>query len=262
MRTFKFVVIAMSLLMMNCKNQTEKIVDLASETADVLHETTKPDSLNILPIEHASMILAYKNAVIYVDPVKAELYKDKEYPNYILITDIHGDHMDTETLNSFDLSNVTLIVPKAVADLLPNVKAKNIVIMNNGEHKSFDDFDVEAIPMYNLRKEALKYHEKGRGNGYVLTIGNERIYISGDTEDIPEMRQLKNIDIAFLCMNLPYTMTVESAASAVLDFKPKKVYPYHYRGTEGLSDIYKFKTIVNKENPDIEVIQLNWYKQQ
>lgn len=121
------------------------------------------------------------------------------------------------------------------------------------------DVAIEAIPMYNLRKEALKFHEKGRGNGYILTLGGERVYISGDTEDIPEMRNLENIDIAFVCMNLPYTMTVESAASAVLDFKPKKVYPYHYRGTEGLSDVGKFKTLVNEGDSSIDVIQLDWY---
>jgi L-ascorbate metabolism protein UlaG (beta-lactamase superfamily) len=113
--------------------------------------------------------------------------------------------------------------------------------------------------MYNLREEALKFHTKGRGNGYILTINEERIYISGDTEDIPEMRALEDIDKAFVCMNLPYTMTVESAASAVLDFKPTVVYPYHYRGTDGLSDIEKFKTMVTNDNKDIEVVFLKWY---
>ncbi len=97
-----------------------------------------------------------------------------------------------------------------------------------------------------------------RGNGYIITLGKKRLYFSGDTEDIPEMRALQYIDMAFVCMNLPYTMTVESAASAVLEFKPKQVYPYHYRGTEGLSDVVKFKELVSK-NPDIEVIQLDWY---
>ena len=113
--------------------------------------------------------------------------------------------------------------------------------------------------MYNLREEALKFHSKGRGNGYVFTVNEERIYFSGDTEDIPEMRTLKNIDKAFVCMNLPYTMVVESAADAVLAFKPKQVFPYHYRGTNGLSDVAKFKEIVNKNNPTIKVVQLNWY---
>ena len=131
--------------------------------------------------------------------------------------------------------------------------------MINGSKVDYDVFSVEAIPMYNLRDEALKYHPKGRGNGYVLTFGKERVYISGDTEDISEMRELKNIDKAFICMNLPYTMTVENAAKAVLDFKPKQVYPYHYRGTEGYSDIEKFKSIINENSKAIEVTELNWY---
>ena len=137
--------------------------------------------------------------------------------------------------------------------------SKTIVTLNNGDSFDFNGVKIEAIPMYNLREEALKFHTKGRGNGYLLTINDERIYISGDTEDIPEMRNLKNIDKAFVCMNLPYTMTVESAASAVLEFKPKQVYPYHYRGTEGLSDIEKFKNLVNKSDKSINVLLLDWY---
>jgi L-ascorbate metabolism protein UlaG (beta-lactamase superfamily) len=183
-----------------------------------------------------------------------------EKPDYILITDIHGDHMDAQTLKDLDLTEVTVVAPRAVIDKLPELKTKELIVMNNGETRQLAGITIEAIPMYNLRKEALKYHEKGRGNGYVLTLGMERIYISGDTEDIPEMRNLKNIDIAFVCMNLPYTMTVESAARAVLEFKPKKVYPYHYRGTEGMSDVDNFKKLVNTGNTDIEIVQLNWYK--
>jgi L-ascorbate metabolism protein UlaG (beta-lactamase superfamily) len=135
----------------------------------------------------------------------------------------------------------------------------NSISINNDEAKTFDSFNIEAIPMYNLREEALKFHPKGRGNGYVFTFGDDRVYFSGDTEDISEMRALKNIDKAFICMNLPYTMTVESAANAVLEFKPKQVYPYHYRGTDGLSDVEKFKSIVSTANSKIEVIQLDWY---
>ena len=109
--------------------------------------------------------------------------------------------------------------------------------------------------MYNLTADRLKYHNKGRGNGYVFTVGGKRIYISGDTEDIPEMRALKNIDVAFVCMNLPYTMTEEQAASAVREFKPKIVYPYHYRG----SDVEKFKKLVG-EDSGVEVRLRDWYK--
>ncbi|RXJ45882.1 MBL fold metallo-hydrolase [Gelidibacter gilvus] len=248
-------------LLFNCKNSTEKVVEMASESANELYETTKPEEIKIIPIEHATMILAHKDQVVYVDPVGGlEAFSGQEKPDYILITDIHGDHLDLSTLERMVLDSTTLIVPKAVKEKLPELKAKEIIVMNNGDIKDFGIFSIEAIPMYNLRPEALKYHEKGRGNGYVLTWNDQRIYISGDTEDIPEMRNLKNIDIAFVCMNLPYTMTVESAASAVLEFQPKKVYPYHYRGTDGMSDIAKFKSIINKDHPNIEVMQLNWYK--
>ena len=113
--------------------------------------------------------------------------------------------------------------------------------------------------MYNLTEERKNFHTKGRGNGYVVTLGGKRVYVSGDTEDIPEMRALKDIDAAFVCMNLPYTMDVDHAADAVLAFKPKIVYPYHYRGKEGMSDVEKFKTLVSKEKA-VEVRLLKWYK--
>jgi L-ascorbate metabolism protein UlaG (beta-lactamase superfamily) len=105
-------------------------------------------------------------------------------------------------------------------------------------------------------------HTKGRGNGYVLGIGGKNIYISGDTQGIPEMRALKNIDVAFICMNLPYTMDVKEAADAVLAFKPKIVYPFHYRGTSGLSDVNGFKSLVDAGNEGIEVRIRNWYPAQ
>ncbi|TXE10870.1 MBL fold metallo-hydrolase [Gelidibacter salicanalis] len=259
-RLFPIAIMAI-LLTVSCKDSTEKVVEMASETANDMHKTTAVDSVSVIPIEHASLILAYKDVVIYVDPVGgAEAFVDQEKPDYILITDIHGDHLDVNTLQGMTLDSTILVVPQAVKDKLPKLNVNEIVVMHNGDTKDFKNYSIEAIPMYNLRPESLKFHEKGRGNGYVLSLGEQRIYISGDTEDIPEMRQLKNIDIAFVCMNLPYTMTVESAASAVLDFKPKKVYPYHFRGTDGMSDVKQFKALVNKENSDIEVVQIEWYK--
>jgi len=216
----------------------------------------------INPISHGSLIIEYGDETIYIDPVgSSETFKDLKSPTIVLITDIHGDHLNSETLQNVSDSTATLIVPKAVNDRLnETIKGKRIVL-NNLEKTTVNDIHVEAIPMYNLREEALKFHEKGRGNGYVITLGKERIYISGDTEDIPEMRALQNIDKAFVCMNLPWTMTIESAADAVLEFKPKEVYPYHYRGTEGLSDVEDFKTIVNSGNEKIKVNLLNWYKE-
>lgn len=181
-------------------------------------------------------------------------------PDMIFITDVHGDHMNLKTLKELDLTNTIIIAPMAVSTKITSLKPKKVVVMSNDETKDLGSLKVEAIPMYNLREEALKFHTKGRGNIYVLTINGKRIYFSGDEEDIPEMRSLKNIDKAFVCMNLPYTMTVESAVSAVLDFEPKEVYPYHYRGTDGLSDIAKFKTLVNQGNENIQVVQLEWYQ--
>ncbi len=216
--------------------------------------------ITITPISHASMIIEYDQYVIYIDPTGGKkAYEGKKDPTYILITDIHGDHLDQKTLKNLSLQNTVIIAPKAVSDKLTDVTSKEIIVLENGTQTTVKDIGIEAIPMYNLRKEALKFHPKGRGNGYVITLGTKRIYISGDTEDIPEMRNLKNIDMAFICMNLPYTMPVESAASAVIDFKPKKVYPYHYRGLTGKSDIDNFKKIVTEANQAIEVVLLEWY---
>ncbi len=220
----------------------------------------KKNNLKITPISHATAVISFDKEVIYLDPTGgATAFSKFEKPTYILITDIHGDHFDAKTLNELDLSNTTIIAPRAVTDKFQNSKAEELIVINNDEQKAFKNFSVEAIPMYNLREDALKFHTKGRGNGYVLTINKERIYFSGDTEDIPEMRNLKNIDKAFVCMNLPYTMTVENAADAVLAFKPKEVFPYHYRGTGGLSDVEKFKQIVTEKNKAIKVVQLDWY---
>jgi L-ascorbate metabolism protein UlaG (beta-lactamase superfamily) len=189
----------------------------------------------------------------------AKAFEGQKRPTLVLITDIHGDHLNTDTLETLNLNAIPLVAPQAVVDKIPSEIHDSPTVLSNGEVKTVSGINIEAIPMYNLREEALKFHEKGRGNGYLLTLGDERVYISGDTEDIPEMRNLKNIDKAFVCMNLPYTMPVESAASAVLNFKPKQVFPYHYRGTEGLSDVNKFKSLVDEEDASIEVSLLKWY---
>ena len=249
------------LIFSSCKNESKNNSETAI-TAEV-NTAVQPEmksSLKITPISHATMVLEHEDTVIYTDPVGgSEAFKAQKKPTIVLITDIHGDHLSAETLENLDLSNAVVVMPKAVSEKLPELNALERIVLDNGKTTTVNKHTIEAIPMYNLREEALKFHAKGRGNGYVITLGEERIYISGDTEDIPEMRALKNIDKAFVCMNLPYTMPIESAASAVLEFKPKQVYPYHFRGTEGFSDVTLFKTIVNNGNKDIEVIQLNWY---
>src|SRR5690606_8303977 len=158
-----------------------------------------------------------------------------------------------------ELGNVPIIAPQAVHDQLSDSLQQHIRVMSNGETLEEQGISIEAIPMYNLREEAKQFHEKGRGNGYVLEKNGTRLYIAGDTEDIREMSDLTDIDIALMPMNLPYTMTVEKAAEAVLEFAPKKVYPYHFRGTEGMADVERFKQLVNEGNKDIEVVMLEWY---
>ncbi|MDG5491864.1 MBL fold metallo-hydrolase [Psychroserpens sp. SPM9] len=253
------------LLAISCKTDPKPATTDAMEanSKDLVSETpSKENSLSIHPISHATMALTYGNDVIYVDPTGgAQAFKGLPMATTVLITDIHGDHFDLKTLSGLNLSKATVIAPKAVADLFPeDLKTGKTVVLNNDDaFEVSSGFSVKAIPMYNLREEALQFHSKGRGNGYVLTLGGERIYISGDTEDIPEMRALQQIDKAFVCMNLPWTMTVDKAAEAVMEFKPKTVYPYHYRGKDGMSDVKKFKTLINQGDESIEVIQLDWY---
>lgn len=221
---------------------------------------TSKGPLKIQPVFHGCVILSWKNTTIYVDPYGgAKAFKDKPAPDLILITDIHGDHLNTETLKSIDGSKATYVVPRAVADQLPDSLKNKVLVLDNG--KSTDQFGISitAVPMYNLPEDAESKHTKGRGNGYLMVFGDKTLYISGDTEDTPEMRSLKNIDVAFVCMNLPYTMDINQAASAVLEFKPKVVYPYHYRGKDGLSDTEAFKKLVDTGNRRIEVRLRNWY---
>jgi L-ascorbate metabolism protein UlaG (beta-lactamase superfamily) len=227
-------------------------------------EQLSEELITISPISHGTFVMEYEGMVVYVDPVGgANTFKNYKPPAIILVTDIHGDHLNIETLQAVSKEYTRIVAPVAVIDKLPDSLKEKSSTLVNFQSKGYTfgkvTMDVEAIPMYNLREEALDFHPKNRGNGYVVTLANERIYISGDTEDILEMRQLQNIDKAFVCMNLPWTMTVERAADAVLTFNPKVVYPYHYKGNDGLSDVGKFKEIINSGNKDIAVRLLNWY---
>jgi len=217
----------------------------------------KGGELTIQPITHATLVLSYQGKNFYVDPTGgADAFKGLAAPDVILITDIHGDHFDPKTIDAVNTNHATLVVPQAVADKLPATTDKSkLMIIKNGESKDAAGITITAIPMYNLPESPTAFHTKGRGNGYILSIGGKYVYLSGDTSDISEMRSLKNIDIAFVCMNLPYTMDVKTAASAVLAFKPKIVYPYHYRG----QDTEEFKKLVNTGDKSIEVRLRNWY---
>lgn len=221
---------------------------------------TRQGSISIHPVLHGSLILAWEEANIVVDPYGGgALYTDFDV-DLVLITDIHGDHYNPKTLNELNLESATIVAPEAVAELLSNSLRQKTIMMSNGQEVEYQGITIRALPMYNLPETDDSRHPKGRGNGYVLQIGEKQIYISGDTEDIPEMRNLKDIDVAFVCMNLPYTMDINQAADAVLEFAPKVVYPYHYRGGGGTySDVEAFKQLVNDGNKKIDVRIRDWY---
>ena len=229
-------------------------VAAAQITGDVIR--TSRGDLVIHPIDHATFAMAWNGQTIYVDPVGGGgRFAGLPSPDLIVVTDIHGDHMNAETLSAVVTPGTTIVVPAAVAEQLPASLMGQTISLANGETAMFDGIGVEGVPMYNLTQERLQYHDSGRGNGYVLSMGGTRVYIAGDTEDIPEMRALKNIDVAFVPMNLPYTMTEDQAASGVNAFNPTVVYPYHY----GESDVEKFKTLVEAGGGNTEVRLLAWY---
>jgi L-ascorbate metabolism protein UlaG (beta-lactamase superfamily) len=205
----------------------------------------------ITPIYHASLLIEAGGKYIYIDPARPGSFAGLPPADLILITDIHGDHMDPATITSISKPGTQIIAPPAVVKTVTSAAP-----MSNGQTKSWDSWSIEAIPMYNITRgpsPGALYHDKGRGNGYVLTYGGKRFYFSGDTENIPEMRALKNIDVAFVCMNLPYTMPPDEAAEAVKAFHPKVVIPYHYRG----SDLNIFQK--DLLGTGIEVRILDWY---
>jgi L-ascorbate metabolism protein UlaG (beta-lactamase superfamily) len=212
------------------------------------------------PINHATFVMEHGGTTIYVDPVGGgDVFSAFDPPDVILITHIHGDHTSAETVAAVSTEQTLILAPTTVADKLGREISGELTIIANGGSFRRPGLEVEAIPAYNLSEDRLEFHPKERGdNAYVVALGGARIFISGDTEDTPEMRALENIDAAFLCMNLPYTMTVERAADATLAFAPKIVYPYHYRGKGGMSDLEAFKTIVAAD-PAIEVRLLDWY---
>ena len=239
------------------EESTQPEVAAAPEGPMVTGDTFATDNgdLIVQPLAHATFAMAWNGNTIYVDPTGgAELFEGLPSPDLILITDIHGDHLDAETLEAIVGDDTVIVAPAAVIEQLPEGVAGLATNLDNGSETSLLGLTVEAIPMYNLTEERLGYHEMGRGNGYVVTMGGTRVYISGDTEDIPEMRALENIDIAFVCFNLPFTMTEEQAASAVAEFAPAIMYPYHYDG----SDVDLFVELLG-EDSGVEVRRGAWY---
>ncbi|SCY17633.1 L-ascorbate metabolism protein UlaG, beta-lactamase superfamily [Nonlabens sp. Hel1_33_55] len=251
----------MLVLFSSCKEKEETTMDTADnqmEQEEMAMESDEMPNIEIMPISHATFVMNWNDKVIYLDPVGgASAFEGMPPADMILITHTHGDHMAPATLKAVMNDNAMLFAPQAVADKLG--ADFDTTVLNNGDSEAVDGITVNAVAMYNITKGRLNNHPEGVGNGYVIESDGYRVYVSGDTEGTPEMRSLENIDKAFVCMNLPYTMDVEQAADAVIEFAPVEVIPYHYRGQNGLSDIDKFKSLVNQGNEDIEVTFMNWY---
>lgn len=210
--------------------------------------------IKITPIMHASTQIEFNNQVIHVDPWSQGDYSNAKPADLILVTDIHQDHLDPAAIAKIRKAGTIIVAPAAAA-----AKLENATVLANGETKTVSGVAVEGVAMYNLQRGPAPgkfYHDKGRGNGYVITLGGKRLYFAGDTECTPEMRGLKNIEAAFVPMNLPYTMTPAEAASCVAAFKPKVVVPYHYRD----SNLDEFAA--GLKDTGVEVRRLNWYPAQ
>lgn len=192
---------------------------------------TEQGDLKITFLGHGTLMLTWQNRVIHIDPVSREAdYTKLPKADLVLITHEHGDHLDPKALGLIRTPEMKIVLTKICAE-----KVAGGLIMKNGDVRTVDGLKMEAVPAYNIahkRPDGNPFHPKGNGNGYVVTLGRLRVYIAGDTENIPEMKDLKKIDIAFLPMNLPYTMTPEMVADAARMFEPKVLYPYHYGQTD------------------------------
>jgi|GEM_PF-811172 len=188
---------------------------------------TSGGDLKITRVGHASVMFEFGGKIIHVDPFgKMGDYAKLPKADLILLTHEHMDHLDPEALSKIRTAKTVVVLTDPCAN-----KVKGGVVMRNGDVKELLGLKIEAVPMYNIvgkRDTGEPFHPKGRGNGYVITFGDKRVYVAGDTENIPEMKNLKNIDVAFLPVNQPYTMTAAMAADAAKAFKPKILYPYHH----------------------------------
>jgi L-ascorbate metabolism protein UlaG (beta-lactamase superfamily) len=208
---------------------------------------TSAGDLKIFFVGHGTLMFTFDGKVIHVDPwSKLADYAGMPKGDLILVTHEHRDHLDLKALEQIRTEKSVLVAPEACAD-----RIHDAVVMKNGDIKKIEGFQIEAVPAYNLvhmRSEGVPFHPKGMGNGYVITFGDKKVYLAGDTENTPEMKSLKGIDIAFLPMNLPYTMTPEMVADAAKAFKPEILYPYHYGDTDPARIV-----ALLKDQPEIEV---------
>jgi L-ascorbate metabolism protein UlaG (beta-lactamase superfamily) len=225
MKTFSSILM-MLLFALTCNSQSANPIKAFEKDT---FQTEKGD-LVITFIGHGTLMIEAGKHVIHIDPVSREAdYSLLPKAEIILITHEHGDHLDKKAVALITSPQTKIVVSQSCKGQIDNS-----LVLLNGETKTFGDIKVEAVPAYNIvnkRPDGQAYHPKGNGNGYVINYGGKRIYVAGDTENIPEMADLKHIDIAFLPMNLPYTMTPQMVADGAKSFMPGILYPYHYGDT-------------------------------
>jgi L-ascorbate metabolism protein UlaG (beta-lactamase superfamily) len=209
--------------------------------------------VKITPIRHATFVMEFGEQTIIVDPVGDADYSAFDEPTLILITHVHPDHWNMETVAMLMGTGTKVVAPESVADSWGGIDT----VLENEEFADAEGISVEVVPAYNVERgprEGEFYHPEGRDNGYIVNFGFERIYIAGDTECTSEMKALEDISMAFIPMNLPYTMTPTEAAECVKAFMPRVVYPYHHRGSD--LDVFTWRL---EDTPDVEVRILDWY---
>jgi len=221
------------------------------------HLATDDGEVIIHPLFHASFVLKWKDKIIYNDPdddsAFAATYNGLPKGNLILVSHTHSDHFSAGKIDAVRAPEAVIVAPQAVFSMLSAEQKAITVVLANGASSNLMGLTVEAVPAYNGN------HPRGSGNGYVLTIGGKRLYMSGDTGNIPETRALANIDVAFLCMNQPFTMTVNEATNCVRAFRPKVLYPYHYRDQGGsTANANTFKQRLGTD-PGVETRLRKWY---
>jgi L-ascorbate metabolism protein UlaG (beta-lactamase superfamily) len=235
------------LLLVNLLSMTMVVSAFAKEKFETDIIKTSAGDLKITFIGHGTLMLNLGGKIIHIDPYSDVAdYNTLPKADLILLTHEHRDHLDLKALNQVRTEKTVVVLTEACSKQVQGGR-----VMINGDVKTIEGLKVEAVPAYNivhLRETGQPFHPKGVGNGYILTLSDKRVYIAGDTENIPEMKSLENIDIAFLPMNLPYTMTPEMVVDAVKAFKPKILYPYHFGETEPSKVVSLLKEI-----PEIEV---------
>jgi L-ascorbate metabolism protein UlaG (beta-lactamase superfamily) len=247
------------LLFMNLSKTPAPVSQVVDDSENVpVRDAAWPE---VLPVEHASFVLRWGEHVLYNDPVgDASWYAAHGAPTAMIITHAHPDHYDAAVLEALVTEGLPLVVNPDVYEKLPaSLRSDSVIVLANGETTTIGDLTITAVPAYNFTEGKTNFHPQGVGNGYVMERAGVRVYNASDTEDTPEFRGQENIDIAFVPMNEPFTMSVEQAAAGVIAMQPTQVYPYHYRGREGMSDVAEFARLVAEANPAINVQLVEWY---